>query len=175
MRGDGRSDEAQDVGPGRGGLSVRRAVGVPEQVLVLDRAVDRLVYVDPVVHEVGQLELLTVLALLRADTAEPDAVPAHRGPAVEVVAVQPAQRPGLDPRPTFGDQPDPSTEPPAQPRDRVERAGHLGRGQHGRLVAVEERRVAAPGVRRSVDDDPADVDAEPWLSLSRCHVLMVAS
>lgn len=61
---------------------------------MLDRAADRGVHLGVVVDEVRQPQFLAVSALVGPGPAEPDVLARHPSPAVEVMGVQPAQRPG---------------------------------------------------------------------------------
>jgi hypothetical protein len=157
-------DEAGGVRPrGRVDSPGRHRVALrAEEVLELHRAPDRLVHLGVVVHEVGEAQVRAVQPLVAALPAEPDVVARHAGPAMEVVRLQPAQRPCLDSCPALGHQPHASPEEPRQLRDRRDAAGHFRCGEHRRLIPAEERGVT-PGVRRAVDDDPPDVDAQPGL------------
>jgi hypothetical protein len=145
---------------------------VAEEVLIVNAPPDRFVHVDPVVDEMRESEFLAVAPLLRPLATEPHMVGAHAGAAVEVVPLEPTQCAGLRPLAALGDEPDAAGEVATQLGDRLERARHLGCGQHGGLVTGEECSIAAGWVGRSVDDDPAYVDAEPRLSI-RCHATMV--
>jgi hypothetical protein len=117
--------------------------------------------------------LLAVDPLLRPLPAEPYVLGVHPGAAVEVVAVQPPQRALLHLRPALGHQPHPTVEPRHQSGDGLHRVGHLRRGEHRLVVAVEERGVATVRMGRSVDEDAADVDAESGFTGWTFHVSMI--
>jgi len=132
----------------------------PEEELVLHGSPDRLMNVRTVVDEVGQAELDAVDALVGPLPAEADVGPGHGGALGEAVRRQPALGSRLDPRATLRHEPDLTIQQPPEPPDGRERLRHLGSGEHGLLIALEEGGVPTMRVARAVDDHAPDVDAD---------------